>query len=196
MKKAILFMASPRKKGNTAALLAEVARGARDAGAETKVYNLNEMKITPCQACMQCRKAYGCPQKDDMQQVYADMKDACGVALGSPVYMWGVTAQAKLLMDRLFPMLGPDYAPRLGKKRALCVYSQGNPDPQRFTGTKPDSTSSCFKDTGNWFKFLGMEPVRGELVASGANSPDTAARDQKLMTEAYESGKMLVKENE
>ena len=140
---------------------------------------------------MFCRKEYGCSQKDGMQAVYADMKDASAVVLGSPVYMWGVTAQAKLLMDRLFPLLGADYVPRLGKKRSLCVYSQGNPDRNRFTGAGPDSISSCFKDTANWFRFFGMEPVQEPLVAVNAGDPATAARDKTLLAAAYEAGKKL-----
>ena len=38
--KVVGFIGSPRTKGNTTTIVNEVLRGAQDAGAETKVFNL------------------------------------------------------------------------------------------------------------------------------------------------------------
>ena len=43
--KIIGFVGSPRKKGNTTTIVNEVLRGAREAGAETKIFDLNALHI-------------------------------------------------------------------------------------------------------------------------------------------------------
>jgi len=191
MKKIIAFMGSPRKKGNSAAMLERVAVGAREGGAEFKIYSLNDMKVRPCQACMLCRGKYACSLKDDMQAVYADLKDASAVVLASPVYMFGITAQVKLLLDRLFPLLDGNFAPRLGQKRSLLIFSQGNTDPDMFSGDKPDGASSCFKEIGKLFAFFGLVPAQAHIVVAGANDPSCAASNKELLDAAYAAGKNL-----
>ena len=48
MKKIILLNASPRKNGNTALLLQAAQQGAQEAGAETELINLFDLKFTGC----------------------------------------------------------------------------------------------------------------------------------------------------
>jgi len=43
-----------------------------------------------------------CKVKDDMQGIYSKLIEADGIVFGTPVYYWGVTAQAKTLIDRTF----------------------------------------------------------------------------------------------
>ena len=80
-------------------------KGAQAQGAETEIFNLNQMDIAPCQACMHCKENQGeCATDDDMQEVYAKLREADAFVLGSPVYMWQMSAQAKLFTDRLYPL--------------------------------------------------------------------------------------------
>jgi len=101
MKKVVAFMGSPRKNGNTATLVKEVIRGAQDAGAETTIFNLYDMNVKPCQGCFVCRKTGHCVIEDDFQNMFKHIIDADAVVFGSPVYIWQVTAQMKMLWDRL-----------------------------------------------------------------------------------------------
>lgn len=55
------------------------------------------------------------------------------VVLASPVYMWQVTAQAKLFTDRLLPVLKPDCTSWLNGQRMLSIYTQGQPDTSKFS---------------------------------------------------------------
>ena len=54
--KIIGFVGSPRKNGNTDVLVQQVLRGASIAGAETKVFYLNELNIKGCQDCDYCKE--------------------------------------------------------------------------------------------------------------------------------------------
>ena len=183
MKKIVAFIGSPRKTGNTAALVSEVIRGAKAAGAEVKVYHLNDMNIRPCQGCFYCRKNEGCSVQDDMQAVYPEIKAADAVVIGSPVYMFQVAAQSKILFDRLFPMMDAGFRPRFGIKKTALVYAQGNPDAAAF--------QTAFDTNEAVLKVMGLE-VGETLVCANANHADTAVQDAKLMQSAFEAGQRLV----
>jgi multimeric flavodoxin WrbA len=183
MKKLVAFIGSPRKNGNIAAIIGEITRGATEAGAETKIYNLNEMSIKPCQSCFYCRGVENCALKDDMQAVYEDLKEADAVVIGSPVYMWQVTAQTKLLFDRLFPLIDANYQPRFGIKQTVMVYSQGNPDAGAF--------KQSFEVNATVLKMLGLNVV-DTIIAANANDPKTAISDENLMVKASKTGKDLI----
>ena len=65
------------------------------------------MKIAPCDGCMTCHQSGECRIKDDMQKVYKKVLAADGIILGSPVYFWSVSGQAKTLMDRTYALRYP-----------------------------------------------------------------------------------------
>lgn len=46
-RKVIVLNGSPRTKGNTSALVAEFARGARELGCEVEIFQLDKMNIIP-----------------------------------------------------------------------------------------------------------------------------------------------------
>ena len=98
--KVIGIVCSPRISGNTEILVQEALNSAQDAGAETELIRLAKLKIAPCDACFSCQKTGECHIKDDMQQIYGKLLEADGIILGSPVYFWNVSAQAKILIDR------------------------------------------------------------------------------------------------
>ncbi|MDR0459374.1 MAG: flavodoxin family protein [Coriobacteriales bacterium] len=135
MSKVIIFQGSPKKKGTTAALLAEVAKGAQAAGAEIVEYDLNNKELRGCQGCMSCRKPENtaCVQNDYLKPMYDDLKDADAIVLGSPIYMGTVTAQAWTLIQRLYPAMGPDFAPRYPGKKFVTVITQGSPNAAEYT---------------------------------------------------------------
>lgn len=65
------------------------------------------MTIKPCLGCFRCKKMVNsealCTTKnDDMQSVYKDLQEAGVVVIRSSVYMYQITAQTKLLINRLF----------------------------------------------------------------------------------------------
>ena len=95
---------SPRKEGTTVAMLEEALNAARGDGAEVELYSVAGKDINGCTACRKCVETGMCAQKDDMQELYPKMLEADGIIFGTPIYFWGMTAQAKAVMDRTFSL--------------------------------------------------------------------------------------------
>ena len=182
MKKVVAFIGSPRKNGNTATLVKEVIRGAQDAGAETTVFDLYDMNIKPCQGCLVCRKTGHCVMQDDFQIMFKHLVDADVVIFGSPVYICQVTAQMKLLWDRLCGLFDETFKPRHAAKNLIMVYSQGDPNAQSF--------QASFQINEALLKLFGLHVVDTILVTGGGD-PNTAANDKELLLKAYEAGKTI-----
>lgn len=98
--KTIAFLGSPRKDGNTELLLNEVLKGAETCGSSVKTFNLNLMKISPCQDCGGCEKTGECVLDDDMNDIYREIRIADRIILASPIFFFGLSAQSKTLVDR------------------------------------------------------------------------------------------------
>lgn len=91
---------SPRRNGNTELLLRELLRGAKASGLETELVILSELNISPCTSCDSCQKSGQCVIEDDMQLIYHKLLEVDYVALASPIYFRGVSAQMKAFIDR------------------------------------------------------------------------------------------------
>jgi multimeric flavodoxin WrbA len=182
--KLVGFVGSPRKSGNTESLVAAILGGAKEKGAETKLVRLAERNISGCQGDYACRQTGRCVRKDDMQECYDDVMGANAVILGSPVYMWQMTAQTKLFVDRLLAFLNPDYSTRIKKgTKLVLVYTQGQPDTQMFM--------PYFQHTQKMFNFLGFE-CNDILVAGGTGAKDDILKQTDVLARAKELGKKLV----
>jgi multimeric flavodoxin WrbA len=98
--KIIAIYGSPRRRGNTAALLKKAVEGARDSGAELEEIVLRDLKISPCLEIYGCTQSGECAIKDDFQKVRDKILDAQGLMLASPVFFYTVSSHTKILMDR------------------------------------------------------------------------------------------------
>lgn len=95
---------SPRKKGNTVILLEETLRGAAEHGADIELFSVSGKNIRGCDSCYACFQKGECHIQDDMQPLYTKLIEADGIVFGSPIYIYGITAQAKAIMDRIFAL--------------------------------------------------------------------------------------------
>jgi len=100
MKKVVAIYGSPRRKGNTALLLREAVRGAREQGAEVEEVVLRDLKISPCMEIYGCKNAGRCAINDDFQKVYDSILTSRALILASPIFFYSVSAHMKILMDR------------------------------------------------------------------------------------------------
>lgn len=101
------IVGSPRKGGNTEVLVEQVLAVAKDLGADVEQVFIADNSIAPCDGCESCLATGKCKIKDDMQEMYSKLIEADGIVFGTPVYFWGMTAQAKAFIDRTF-VLRPD----------------------------------------------------------------------------------------
>ncbi|MFH0823149.1 MAG: flavodoxin family protein [Pseudomonadota bacterium] len=91
---------SPRRKGNSALLLAKAVEGSQDAGAVVESLYLRDLKMSPCLEIYECLNTGRCAVQDDFQDVYDKLATCDGLMLASPVFFYAVSAHTKILMDR------------------------------------------------------------------------------------------------
>ena len=125
MQKAIVILGSPRKNGNSTILANRAMEGMKAVGGTYEVFYLHGMNIHPCQACDSCKQdnLNECVVDDDMQLIYPKLVEADAILISSPIYMFTISAQMKLFMDRCYA----NY-PVLNGKRIGVVLTYGGTD--------------------------------------------------------------------
>lgn len=99
--KAIGIVGSPRKDGNTTFLVNEALSTLRQKGIDVELIHLHDREIRPCDGCLSCKKTKRCAiEGDDFDSIFARMREADGIVLGSPVYFGSATPQLMSLLDR------------------------------------------------------------------------------------------------
>ena len=182
MTKVVAFIGSARKKGNIDTIVDEMLKGVKEKKGDVKKFYLNDMNIKGCQGCLYCRKVHDCAIKDDMQEIYEEIKKADYVIIGSPVYICQVSSQTKALLDRLYPLTEIDKAkhtPRFGKKKLIMVYSQAAPFPFLFR--------KYFRYTAKHLKGMGLEHYK-TLLGTKMFERDSARKNKRILNKAYKVG--------
>lgn len=102
--KILTLLGSPRKKGNTAAVLSAFERLAAREYAIERV-NIVDQDIHGCLGCDRCQRDINrpaCIQKDGLNDLLKKIILADLVVYAAPVYVWDFPAQMKALMDRQY----------------------------------------------------------------------------------------------
>ena len=101
--KVTVITGSPHKKGTSALLADEFIRGARETGWETFRFDAAFEQVAPCLGCDRCGiGAAPCVQKDAMQKLMPELLSSQAVALVTPLYYFGFSAQIKTVIDRFY----------------------------------------------------------------------------------------------
>jgi len=186
--KVVAFNASPRKEqGVTDKMLKYFIEGMREAGAEVELIYLAGKKIGYCTGTFACwlQTPGVCIIKDDMAEILVKIREADMVVYGTPVYLDGMTAQMKTLVDRSLPLMYPHIEmrdghtrhPLRGKKRQkmVVVSTCGLPEMDNF-----DPMITHFKAAA---KNLHMDYI-GALVWPAGGLLDFAAQSQPEKVES------------
>src|SRR5512136_2334808 len=91
---------SPHRHGNTETLLDSFLDGAKAAGATVEKVVLRDLDYSPCRGCNACHKTGECVVKDDAIALFDRVLKADAIAVASPIYSMGITAELKGLIDR------------------------------------------------------------------------------------------------
>lgn len=183
--KILALTGSPRKNGNTEKLVKSITAGAASNGAVVSVHDLGKMDISGCRACMHCKTHENCAIKDDASPVLRELLTADALILGSPVYMWQMSAQTKLFVDRIFSMLNRDFSVKFKPGLPVVLaYTQGQADTSLFKG--------YFDATANMLNFIKFNVI-DTIVAGGCNSRNDIEKNEALLTKAETIGANLAK---
>lgn len=192
--------ASPRKKANTQTLVEAVLGGAAAGGAETRLVNLRDLKINGCLGCEGCKKHPGrCVQKDDLTPLLQELTSYDAIVMGTPVYWFHVTAQFKMLVDRLYSFLEFGENPETGEPTILSAFpagkqfvfliSRGDPEP-------PALFPQFYDHLNEWLNLIPLTLGAGNyefLHQYGADIDRKAAlNDPTLLEKARQAGKKLL----
>jgi multimeric flavodoxin WrbA len=91
---------SPHRHGNTETLLDRFLEGAKTAGAAVDKVVLRTMNYSACRGCNACHKTGDCVVSDDAPLLYEKILESDGIAVASPIYTMGITAELKGFIDR------------------------------------------------------------------------------------------------
>ncbi len=130
-----ILMGSPRKHGNTAALLKPFMEELDACGYESEMIRLYDLEIKPCIACRNCQQdwsGFNCSFDDDGQQVAQKLLACDMIVLATPVYSWYCTPPMKALLDRMVYGLNKYYGDKKGPslwkgKRVALITTCGYP---------------------------------------------------------------------
>ena len=127
-KRCCVWMGSPRKGGNTAALLTPFLAELSAGGVDSEVLWLYDMDLHPCTACRACQRdwtGYGCRWRDEGQTLFDKTLEADLLVLATPVYSWYCTPPMKAAMDRMVygmnKYYGGEKGPALWAGKALAL---------------------------------------------------------------------------
>lgn len=128
--KYLILMGSPRHKGNTIELLKPFMDELSLNNIQHELIWLYDKNIKPCIACRNCQKdwtIFGCPIKDDAQEIFDKIIECDAIILATPIYSWFCTPPMKSLLDRMVygmnKYYGDEKGPSLwaGKRLALIT---------------------------------------------------------------------------
>lgn len=187
--KIVCLLGSPRAEGISATIARRFLETAGRLGAESRIFELNQLAYRGCQGCFACKKTLDrCALHDDLTEVLQAVKEADAVVFASPVYYGDITAQLKGFMDRTFSYLLPNYLSNpqpsrlpLGKK-LLFILTQGHPDEGMFADIFPRYDTFL-----KWGGFAESRLIRACGVGAGGSSdvPESVLREAEETARAF-----------
>ena len=186
----LVFLGSPRKKGNSEILTEAVLEGVREAGGSPEIIRLCDLKISPCISCGGCNKTGKCVVEDDMTPLYDKIITTDKIIVTSPIYFYGITAQTKAFIDRTQALWN--------RKRLMEKKGEWLENPERkgfFISVAATRGARIFEGAVLTMKYgydaMGTNYAGGFLVTGPDKRGDMAKNEQKL-SEAREAGKNFI----
>ena len=182
---------SPVRGGNVDLLLERVCAGFRAAGGEAQHIYCANLLVKPCQACGPEPTTGYCIFHDDMDRIYASLESAHAIAVGSPVYFDGVSAQLKLVMDRCncvtplvrLPAGGYDFRARWARTRhGVFVTACGTRHPHELAE----------RSVRGFLKWIGARWEESLVWRHDDNDTGSVANQPELMAQAQAVGRRLI----
>ena len=165
--KVLLVNGSPRKEGNTALALNEMAKVFAAEGIEAITVQVGSQNVRGCIACGKCRELGKCVFEDVVNE-YAKVFEECdGIVVGSPVYYASANATLIAFLDRMFYSTRFDKTMKVGA--SVVVARRGG-------------LSSTFDELNKYFTISGMPVASSQYWNSvHGGAPGQAAEDAEGM---------------
>lgn len=189
--KVIGISGSPHRHGNTETLLDSFLDGAKAAGADVEKVVLIDLDYASCHGCNACHKTGNCIVHDDAIRLFDRILAADCIAVASPIYSMGITAELKGLIDRaqylwarkfvLKTLYFPDE--HIRRHKALFVSTAGQNWDHVFDGAFPIITAL--------FNGVGFE-YYDNIIANNMDEYKGIKNHPTALAEASKRGKKVV----
>lgn len=186
----LVFLGSPRKKGNSEVLTEAFLEGVRLEGGVPDIIRLCDLKISPCISCGGCNKTGKCVVEDDMTPLYEKIITIDRIILSSPIFFYGITAQAKAFIDRTQALWN--------RKRIMREKGEWTDNPKRqgfFISVAATRGARIFEGAILTMKYgydaMGMQ-YAGDFLVNGPDKRGDMAKSDKKLTEAKEAGRNFI----
>ncbi len=137
-----------------------------------------DQNIGFCRARDGCVRNGGtCTLKDDMAGILDLYQKAAVLALATPVYFYGISAQMKTFIDSTYPIWQ-----HLGKKDVYYIISEGLGE---------DIVERSLGDLDGFVEHLEEYEIKGKLYATNVMDAGLV-KDQDIYKQAYEMGTLLM----
>ncbi|HUV52673.1 MAG TPA: flavodoxin family protein [Dehalococcoidia bacterium] len=185
--KVLGIMGSPRIKGNTDLLLEETLKGAQSRDAETEKIIVDKLKIAPCKEYLGCFKDGNCVIRDDMDTIYPKLLEADVVIIASPMFFYGLSSQAKALVDRCQALWARKHILKqslsVPVRRGVFIAVGATKGKRLFEG--------AVLTVRYFFEAIGVE-YADELLIRGVDARGEIKQHPTALADAFELGKRLV----
>ncbi len=182
---------SPHRHGNTETLLDSFLEGAHASGARLRKLYSRTLDYSPCRGCNACHKTGECIVKDDAIILFEKILASDCIAVASPIYTMGITAELKGLIDReqylwarkfiLKTLYFPDE--HIKRHKGIFISTAGHNWDNVFDGAFPVITA-IFNGTG--FEYYDNIIANNMDAYGGINKHPTALKD------AFEKGQKVI----
>jgi len=143
--KLTILMGSPRKNGNTNALLEPFMEELKRKGVEYDLFWIYDMDVHGCMACRTCQadwNNYSCIFDDGLRPIYESIMSSDAFVLATPIYGWYCTGPMKSVLDRLIYCMcmyyGEEKGPALWSGKTMYILTT--------CGYKPEKGAYVFED--------------------------------------------------
>ncbi|HEY3276016.1 MAG TPA: flavodoxin family protein [Syntrophorhabdaceae bacterium] len=183
------FHGSPRKGGNSDLLLTATLKAIDPEAHRVKLFRLGEMDLRPCRNCGGCEATGVCVAKDSMTEIYQSIREADRVILASPIFFFGLPAQAKIMIDRCQAFWCEKYLLKkpippgiYGRKGLLLLVG----------GMKKEAGAQCGNTTATAF-FRSINVQEHEFMSFlGVDAKGAILDHPTAMVDALNAGKKLL----
>jgi multimeric flavodoxin WrbA len=183
------IMGSPRRESNTEILLDKVLEGAKEAGAEVEKVLISKLRISPCLEIYACFKDGNCSIKDDMQTLYDKLLEADHIVFASPIFFYGITSQAKAVIDRCQALWARRHVLGMGKedrrvRRGVFISVGATRGAKLFDG--------AVLTVKYFFDAIGVK-YSGDLLVRGIDDKGQIIEHPTALQDAFRLGQELVR---
>lgn len=181
-------MGSPRRGGNTDILLDAALDAAGKEGARTRKVAVSALDIRPCLELYHCAIDGTCSIHDDMTSLYDELVAADCIVLASPIFFYGLTSQAKAVVDRCQALwvrrhVLKTWQPDVNARRGALIAVGATRGPRLFDGAV--LTAKYFFDA------VGMS-LFDQVLIRGVDNKGQILDQPQHIDEAKKLGRRLV----